>query len=94
MHLLVSGLEFVGEHVDNIKGKSLFLYSDGLNEAENKEQVQFGDDHLLQILDTMHFDNARQLIEYMREAVEKHRNGASPNDDLTMMELKFDKTDE
>ena len=42
----------------------------------------------------MHFDNARQLIEYMREAVEKHRNGASPNDDLTMMELKFDKTDE
>ena len=56
--------------------------------------VQFGDDHLLQILDTMHFDNARQLIEYMREAVEKHRNGASPNDDLTMMELKFDKTDE
>jgi serine phosphatase RsbU (regulator of sigma subunit) len=88
------GLEFVGEHVDNIKGKSLFLYSDGLNEAENKEQVQFGDDHLLQILDTMHFDNARQLIEYMREAVEKHRNGASPNDDLTMMELKFDKTDE
>lgn len=88
------GLEFVGEHVDNIKGKSLFLYSDGLNEAENKEQVQFGDDHLLQILDTMHFDDARQLIEYMREAVEKHRNGASPNDDLTMMELKFDKTDE
>lgn len=88
------GLEFVGEHVDNIKGKSLFLYSDGLNEAENKEQVQFGDDHLLQILDTMQFDNARQLIEYMREAVEKHRNGASPNDDLTMMELKFDKTDE
>ncbi len=88
------GLEFVGEHVDNIKGKSLFLYSDGLNEAENKEQVQFGDDHLLQILDTMHFDNARQLIEYMKEAVEKHRNGASPNDDLTMMELKFDKTDE
>ena len=85
------GLEFVGEHVDNIKGQSLFLYSDGLNEAENKEQVQFGDDHLLNILHTMHFDNARQVIEYMREAVEKHRNGASPNDDLTMMELKFNK---
>lgn len=85
------GLEFVGEHVDNIIGKSLFLYSDGLNEAENKEQEQFGDDHLLNILHTMKFDSARQLIEYMKEAVEKHRNGALPNDDLTMMELKFDK---
>ena len=85
------GLQFVGEHLDNIEGKSLFVYSDGLNEAENKEQEQFGDDHLLNILHTMHFENARQLIEYMKEAVEKHRNGAQPNDDLTMLELKFDK---
>lgn len=85
------GLQFVGEHVDNIEGKSLFVYSDGLNEAENKEQEQFGDDHLLNILHTMHFDNARQLIEYMKDAVERHRDGAQPNDDLTMLELKFDK---
>jgi len=42
----------------------------------------------------MHFNNARQLIEYMKDAVEKHRNGASPNDDLTMMELKFNKRKE
>lgn len=88
------GLEFVGEHIENIEGKSLFLYSDGLNEAENKDQEQFGDDHLLSILHTMHFNNARQLIEYMKDAVEKHRNGASPNDDLTMMELKFNKRKE
>lgn len=88
------GLDFVGEHIDNIEGKSLFLYSDGLNEAENKNQEQFGDDHLLSILHTMHFNNARQLIEYMKDAVEKHRNGASPNDDLTMMELKFNKRKE
>ncbi len=88
------GLDFVGEHIENIEGKSLFLYSDGLNEAENKNQEQFGDDHLLSILHTMHFNNARQLIEYMKDAVEKHRNGASPNDDLTMMELKFNKRKE
>jgi hypothetical protein len=30
----------------------------------------------------------------MRDAVEKHRKGALPNDDLTMMELKFNKNDE
>ena len=86
------GLQFVGEHVDNIVGQSLFLYSDGLNEAEDKEQRQFGDDHLLAILKEMHFDSARQLIEYMRDAVEKHRGGASPNDDLTMMEVKIEKS--
>ena len=83
-------LEFVGEHVDNIKGHPLFIYSDGLNEAENRQQEQFGDDRLLQILHNTHFDNAQQVIEYLRDEVEKHRNGAAPNDDLTMMTLKLD----
>ena len=81
-------LEYVGETIENVKGKPLFIYSDGLNEAENMEQEQFGDDHLLEVLRTGHFNNAREVIEKMTEEVEKHRNGAIPNDDLTMMCLK------
>lgn len=83
-------LEFVGEHVDNIKGHPLFIYSDGLNEAENRQQEQFGDDRLLQILQSNHFDTAQQVIENLCKKVEDHRNGAAPNDDLTMMALKVD----
>ena len=82
-------LEFVGEHIENIKGQPLLIYSDGLNEAENHQQEQFGDDRLLQILQNNHFDSAQQVIEYLCDAVEKHRNGAVPNDDLTMMTLKI-----
>ena len=52
------------------------------------EQEQFGDDHLLEVLRTGHFGSAREVIEKMTEEVEKHRNGAIPNDDLTMMCLK------
>ena len=81
-------LEFVGEHVENIKGQPLLIYSDGLNEAENREQEHFGDERLLHILKDNHFDNAQQVIEYLHDEVEKHRNGAAPNDDLTMMALK------
>ena len=82
------GLEYVGEHIDNIKGLPLFVYTDGLNEAENRQQEQFGDDHLLDILRTAHFENARQVVEYLKTEVEKHRDGAEPNDDLTMLCLK------
>ena len=82
-------LDFVGEHVDNIKGQSLLIYSDGLNEAENRQQEQFGDDRLLQILQSNQFDTAQQVIEYLNTEVENHRNGAAPNDDLTMMALKI-----
>jgi serine phosphatase RsbU (regulator of sigma subunit) len=82
-------LDFVGEHIDNIKGCSLLLYSDGLNEAENRRQEQFGDDRLLKILHDNHFEGAQQVIKYLCDAVEKHRDGAEPNDDLTMMALKI-----
>ena len=79
------GLEYEGEKIDNIQGKPLFIYTDGLNEAENREQVQLGDDRLLEILRSTRFKNARQMIDTLTAEVAKHRAGAEPNDDLTMM---------
>ena len=84
------GLEYEGEEIESIKGRLLFIYTDGLNEAENTAQEQFGDDRLLDILRNTHFDNARQVIESLQAEVEQHRNGAEPNDDLTMMCLRVD----
>nr|AFN57661.1 serine phosphatase [uncultured bacterium r_02] len=81
---LFPGIDFEGESIDNIKETPLFLYSDGLNEAEDKHQKQFGDDQILNILRFTHFENAQQVVEKMNAEVEKHRNGADPNDDLTM----------
>ena len=77
--------EFVGEEIDSIKGRPLFIYTDGLNEAENREQEQFGDDRLLSILRNTHFESSQQVVETLSSEVEKHRNGAEPNDDLTMV---------
>ena len=79
------GLQFEGEAIDHFNDCTLLLYTDGLNEAENPQQEQFGDEHLLNILCSTHFDNAQQVVEILNTAVEKHRNGAEPNDDLTMM---------
>ena len=79
------GLEFVGETIENIKGIPLFLYSDGLNEAENKEQEQFSDERILEILNDKSLDNAKKVVLKLMDEVNKHRNGADPNDDLTMM---------
>lgn len=82
------GFEYVGESIDTIKGRALFIYTDGLNEAENLEHQQFGDDRLLDILRNTHFDTAQQVIETLKAEVEAHRDGAEPNDDLTMMCLR------
>jgi serine phosphatase RsbU (regulator of sigma subunit) len=82
-------LEYEGEAIDSIKGRSLFVYTDGLNEAENRQQQQFGDDRLLDILRDTHFESTRVLIESLQAEVEKHRDGADPNDDLTMLCLEI-----
>ena len=79
------GLEYEGEEVEDVKGRPLFIYTDGLNEAENLQQEQFGDERLLDILRNTHFDSAQQVIDTLGAEVEHHRNGADPNDDLTMM---------
>ena len=86
---LFPGLEYEGEEVDNIKSCSLFIYTDGLNEAENRQQEQFGDDRLLDILRTSRSENAQQLVEMLAAEVEQHRDGAEPNDDLTMMCIRI-----
>ena len=80
--------EFKGEEMDSVKGRALFIYTDGLNEAENPEQEQFGDKRLLDILRDTQFDTARQVVEALETEVAQHRNGAEPNDDLTMMCLR------
>lgn len=86
---VLPGLEFQGEEIDSIKGRPLFVYTDGLNEAENREHEQFGDDQLLSILRNTHFESAQQVVETLYNEVQRHRDGADPNDDLTMMCLRM-----
>ena len=85
---LWQGLEYEGEFIESIKGKPLFIYTDGLNEAENPQLERFGDEHMLEVLRETHFANAMQVVEKLKRQVEEHRAGADPNDDLTMMCLK------
>ncbi len=81
-------LNYVGETIENIKGKPFFVYTDGLNEAENLKQEQFGEERMLDILLHVHFKNARELVEMLKTEIERFRDGAEPNDDMTMLCLK------
>jgi serine phosphatase RsbU (regulator of sigma subunit) len=85
-------LPYEGEEIETIMDSPLFVYTDGLNEAENRQQEQFTDERLLEILANTPFESSQQTIEMLRAEVEKHRDGAEPNDDLTMLCVKVIKT--
>jgi serine phosphatase RsbU (regulator of sigma subunit) len=82
-------MEFVGESIDNVKGKPLFIYTDGLTEAENLRQEQFSEERMLSILRQTRFNNSRQVVETLEAEADKFRAGADPNDDLTLMCLRL-----
>jgi serine phosphatase RsbU (regulator of sigma subunit) len=75
----------VGEEIENVKGRPLLLYTDGLSEAEDGEQLQFGDDRILDVIASQPFTGARQLVERLSESVRKHVGDAPQSDDLTML---------
>lgn len=80
---------FYGESIDDIRGKQLLIYTDGLNEAENQQKQLLGNKRLLELMsDTASLDS-HQVIDMLRSAVEEHRAGAEPNDDLTLMCIRF-----
>lgn len=81
---------FEGEYVDGFKDTPLFLYTDGLNEAENPDHELFGSDRLLAILGEPYTD-AETVVKRMQKAISDHVDGADASDDLTMLCLEIKK---
>jgi serine phosphatase RsbU (regulator of sigma subunit) len=81
-------VDFEGETVDNMHGKTLFVYTDGINEAENIHKEQFGEERLRALLQK-DWGDARQTSESIHKAVEEFVGDAEPSDDLTKMCIKM-----
>ena len=80
---------FYGECIDDIRDKQLLVYTDGLNEAENPQQELLGNARLLELMADTKSLTSQQVLEMLINAVEEHRAGADPNDDLTLMCLSL-----
>ena len=80
---------FVGEVIEDIRDKQLLLYTDGLNEAENKQQDRLGDDRLLELMQDSTHLSSEEVVNKLKAAVINHRAGAEPNDDLTLLCLSI-----
>ena len=86
---ILDGIPYHGESIPDIRGKQILVYTDGLNEAMNRQNEQLGNDRLLELMADSQALTACQVIEMLKAAVEKHRDGAEPNDDLTLLCLKI-----
>ena len=85
-------LEYVGEEMDLPSGGIMLLYTDGLNEAENRQQEQYGEDRILQQMTSQASQSMRDMVESLKEDTDLFRDGAEQNDDLTILALRITQT--
>ena len=89
---LMTDMEFEPQEIQFEHQMTIFLFTDGLNEAEDDMQVQFGDDRILHHLEASLDKGVIQpaeIVNQMAEAVHAFVDGAQQSDDLTMLAIKY-----
>jgi serine phosphatase RsbU (regulator of sigma subunit) len=81
------GLEYEGEEMELQSNQRLLLYTDGLNEAENRQQEQYGEDRIIKLLTSLSASSCRDIVEALKADTDKFRDGTEQNDDLTLLAM-------
>jgi sigma-B regulation protein RsbU (phosphoserine phosphatase) len=70
-------------------GELLFLYTDGIIEAEDKSGELFGEDRLCRILAEHHTESASKIISAVLDKVGRYTGSTVFDDDISMVVLKI-----
>jgi len=91
---LVSDWKYTPQSALVLPGTSIFLYTDGLTEAENHLHTQFGEQRMKQVAGQALADGKQDptlLIQSMTQGVNRFVDGAQQSDDLTMLAVQYTK---
>ena len=86
---VMSGWNYTKQECHIDPGSIIFLYTDGLNEAQDTVYNQFGEKRMMAELEKMGSATPRQLIDHMSAEIHRFENGTEQSDDLTMLAIKY-----
>lgn len=72
------------------KGDIIYLYTDGITEANNTAAEFYGDDRLVNLIGSQKDRNIKSLCASVLEDVDKFAHGEPQFDDITMLGFKFE----
>ena len=84
---LLPQARFPVQHVTMARGGMLVIVSDGVTEAFNEADEEFGETRLIDVIERHAHANPAALCEALVQAVRQHAPGL-PSDDLTVLALK------
>ena len=89
---VITDFTFEQQEITLKRPTTIFLFTDGLNEAENIDHAQFGDERIEKIAESMVADGQLepiQVIRHMTDAVHTFVGIAEQSDDLTMLAIEI-----
>ena len=92
---VLAGMENTKYKEHNIqleKGDVVYLYTDGVTEAEDKGHALFGEERLLACFERKRESSPTEILENVKNAIDAFIDGNSQFDDMTMLCFRWKKT--
>ena len=74
-------------------GDIVFLYTDGVTEAENSKQEAFSEERFRTSISGLRSSDLAQIVNGVRQDIARHTQGQPQFDDITLLALKFNGPD-
>ncbi len=91
--LVLAGMEgarYSEQEMTLESGDVVFLYTDGVTEATDKDNRLYGEERLINFLNTCDFSSMKDLCAKLREDIDSFVGDADQFDDITMVAFRFD----
>jgi sigma-B regulation protein RsbU (phosphoserine phosphatase) len=85
---VIPDIDYEEEEIPIQPGDSVFLYTDGVNEATSQEQEEFGFDRLRALLEANSQMKPRSLMKIILNEVRSWSTGMPQSDDITMVVVR------
>ena len=85
---LIEAGQFTARTVTLAAGTMLVAYTDGVSEARNDADEEFGEDRLAQLIDSLRDRGAADVCAAVLDSVRQFRAGRQDQDDVTVMVVK------
>ena len=85
----MEGVRYKDYEFDLKKGKTLFLYTDGVPEATTAKNEQFGPVRMVEALNRKQDADPQELVHYMLRTVDDFDGDVPQFDDITMLAIRY-----
>ena len=85
---ITANCEYRAEQLQLDPGDILLIYTDGLTEARDSGDEEYGEERVIEAIRERSHSSAREVVNASLEGLERFLRGSSPSDDLTVMAIR------